>query len=345
MTIRFAHPTCHNPTSIHHTEMTKRLPLFPSFELFSVDRLEDIESAMSAFTGEDFHLSGDARTDLKINRVLLSHLELYAGHSQLESHVITEPLNAFVFVFTVAGSARCGDRRIDKNCLICFNIGEPIDIHLGGPDNYYVMLRLQPGVLQALFNETYNLSTVGPLRFPRLIPIDCGPGRTIDTLMRSMINEMSDEKSLFSLGITSRRTEELFLMALLHNTENFSGNERRFIPLQNASQTIRNSVRFIKRNLQNEISVSRLADEVGVSPRHLQSEFARHFQMGPASWIKKLQLHKTRHDIESQSCRNDSITKIAASWGFTNPSNFASLYRKEFGELPSETRKRRQSPH
>ncbi len=325
--------------------MTKELPLFPRFELFSVDRLEDIDTAMSAYTGEDFHLSGDPRTDLKINRVLLSHLELYAGHSQLESHVKSEPLKAFVFVFTVAGSAGYKDRRVGSNRLICFNAGEPIDVHLGGPDNYYVMLRLQPGVLQAIFHETYNLSTVGPLRFPRIIPIDNGSGRTIDTLMRSIISEMSDEKSLFSQGITSRRTEELFLMALLHNTENFSGSERRFIPLRNASQTIRKSVRFIERNLQSEIGVSRLADEVGVSTRQLQSEFAKHFQMGPVSWIKKLRLHKTRHDIESQSCRNDSITKIAANWGFTNPSNFASLYRKEFGELPSETRKHQQHPH
>ena len=325
--------------------MTKPLPLFPSFELFSVDRLEDIDSAMSAFTGEDFHLSGDPRTNLQINRVLLSHLELYAGHSQLESHVITEPLTAFVFVFTVAGSARYRDRRVDQSHLICFNVGEPIDVHLGGNDNYYVMLRLQPGVLQALFNETYNLSTVGRLRFPRLIPIDSGPGRTIDTLLRSMINEMSDDQSLFSQGITSRQTEELLLTALLHNTENFSGSERRFIPLRNASQTIRKSVRLIKKNLRNEIRVSQLADQVGVSSRQLQSEFARHFQMGPVGWIKKLRLHKTRNEIESRSRRNDTITKIAASWGFTNPSNFSSLYRKEFGELPSETRKRRQSPH
>ena len=325
--------------------MTRPLPLFPNFELFSVDRLEDIERAMSAYTGEGFHLSGDARTDLQINRVLLSHLELYAGHSELESHVITDPLEAFVFVFTVAGSARYGDKRLGPGHLICFNVGESIDVHLGGPDNYYVMLRLQRGVLRTLFHDTYNLSTVGPLRFPRLVPIVSGPGRTIDTLMRSMISEMSDEKSLFSQGITSRRTEELLLLALLHNTENFSGSERRFIPLRNASQTVRKSVRFIEKNLQSEIRISRLAGEVGVSTRQLQSEFARHFRMGPMSWIKKLRLHRTRQDIASLSRRNDSITKIAARWGFTNPSNFASLYLKEFGELPSETRKRRQSPH
>lgn len=304
-----AEPDASQLTRFNHRAVTKPLPLFPSFELFAVDQIDDIETAMSAYTGEDFHLSGDPRTDLQINRVLLSHLEMFAGHSQLESHVLTDPLKAFVFVFTVAGSAGHEDKRVHPDHLICFNAGEPIDVHLGGPDNYCVMLRVQPATPLALFYETYNLSTVGPLRFPRLIRIDSGPGRIIDSLMRSMINEMSDERSLFSQGITSRKTEELFLLALLHNTENFLGSE------------------------------------VGVSPRQLQSEFASHFQMGPVSWIKKLRLHKTRYDIESQSRRNDTITKIAAGWGFTNPSNFASLYRKEFGELPSETRKRRQSPH
>lgn len=37
---------------------------------------------------------------------------------------------------------------------------------------------------------------------------------------------------------------------------------------------------------------------------------------------------------------SDSITEIAAKMGYDNPSKFSEAFKKEFGELPSEFRKK-----
>lgn len=37
---------------------------------------------------------------------------------------------------------------------------------------------------------------------------------------------------------------------------------------------------------------------------------------------------------------SDSITEIAAKMGYDNPSKFSEVFKKEFGELPSEFRKK-----
>ena len=97
------------------------------------------------------------------------------------------------------------------------------------------------------------------------------------------------------------------------------------------------AIEFIDQHCSEDITLSNLANVTGVSIRTLQYGFKNQFNMGPMTYIKHIRMQRA-HDALLRappgSCR---VGDIAAQWGFYNGSVFASLYRKMFGELPSET--------
>lgn len=73
-----------------------------------------------------------------------------------------------------------------------------------------------------------------------------------------------------------------------------------------------------------------------VSPRTLQYCFQSVLGESPASYMKMLRLNGARQDLKQHD--GAWISDIAANWGFWHLSQFASDYRRMFGELPSATR-------
>ena len=52
--------------------------------------------------------------------------------------------------------------------------------------------------------------------------------------------------------------------------------------------------------------------------------------------LQTVRLQSVRRNLLGKSPGN-SISEIAASWGFWHMGQFAAVYRRQFGELPSET--------
>lgn len=99
---------------------------------------------------------------------------------------------------------------------------------------------------------------------------------------------------------------------------------------------------FIASNCQEPISVQDLARTLDISTRTLEYSFQEVLDTTPASYIKIVRLHEARRAIR-RSAPQDTVTNIAATWGFWHFGRFASDYRKLFGELPSETRTQRRA--
>ncbi len=94
---------------------------------------------------------------------------------------------------------------------------------------------------------------------------------------------------------------------------------------------------LIASNCQEPISVQDLARRLDVSTRTLEYSFQEVLDTTPAAYIKIVRLHEARRAIR-RAAPQETVTNIAATWGFWHFGRFASDYRKLFGELPSETR-------
>jgi AraC family ethanolamine operon transcriptional activator len=96
---------------------------------------------------------------------------------------------------------------------------------------------------------------------------------------------------------------------------------------------------FIER-LACGLTIVDVCREVGVSRRSLECAFRMVIGMGPAHYVRKLQLNRVRRDLLCGADPGSSIGVIAARHGVWHWSRFSQNYRAMFGELPSETRRR-----
>ena len=83
--------------------------------------------------------------------------------------------------------------------------------------------------------------------------------------------------------------------------------------------------------------VPSLCRVTGVSRRTLEYAFHEAMGLGPARYLKLRRLESARRDFEAHGPSETTVTNVALSWGFSDLSQFAHDYRREFGELPSET--------
>ncbi|MDE0422402.1 MAG: helix-turn-helix domain-containing protein [Gammaproteobacteria bacterium] len=84
-----------------------------------------------------------------------------------------------------------------------------------------------------------------------------------------------------------------------------------------------------------------LSAATGRSPRSIQLAFAERIHITPLRYFRAIRLHRARNALlAGAGDRSATIGDIAAAHGFWNWSLFTQLYRRQFGEAPSETRAR-----
>jgi len=111
--------------------------------------------------------------------------------------------------------------------------------------------------------------------------------------------------------------------------------------LRSRDLIIRRSLDYIEERIEERDeeppSISGLCSHVGASRRTLEYAFRERFGASPKAYILARRLEKVRSDLKLKN-RQATITHLANRWGFHHLSHFAVLYRRQFGELPSDTR-------
>ncbi|MGE7989514.1 AraC family transcriptional regulator [Pseudomonas sp. NPDC089554] len=97
----------------------------------------------------------------------------------------------------------------------------------------------------------------------------------------------------------------------------------------------------IERNLKFELCAETLAEQACMSVRSLYALFDRHLGTTPKQYIRQKKLERVQACLADASCPVRSVTELALDYGFLHLGRFAESYRQRFGELPSETFKRR----
>ncbi len=91
-----------------------------------------------------------------------------------------------------------------------------------------------------------------------------------------------------------------------------------------------------------DISIHDLCRQTGVCRRTLEYSFRYSIGQSPAAYLRSIKLNEIRRVLLSPDHAEMSIGDIVADWGIWHLSRFANYYKKQFNELPSETRKMRQ---
>ena len=98
------------------------------------------------------------------------------------------------------------------------------------------------------------------------------------------------------------------------------------------NRTIETLERFID---DSRLNVDLLADELGMSRRQLQRKLREVTGESPSAFIRNIRLDRAAELLKNNA---GTVSEVAYSVGFKKPGHFSELFRKRFGQPPSEYR-------
>jgi len=102
------------------------------------------------------------------------------------------------------------------------------------------------------------------------------------------------------------------------------------------SRAAHRALALIRERSEEPLTVREICDSVGVSERTLRYAFREQLGVSPKQYLQSVRLHGVRRDLLCSE-PGDKVADVANRWGFWHMGQFAADYRRQFGELPSET--------
>lgn len=96
------------------------------------------------------------------------------------------------------------------------------------------------------------------------------------------------------------------------------------------------AISCMEENLEEPLSCSNLAIEVGLSTRQLERLFQKYLSHSPTRYYLGLRLNRARFLLTQTSL---PIIEVALACGFVSASHFSKCHREHFGHTPSEERR------
>jgi AraC family transcriptional regulator len=99
---------------------------------------------------------------------------------------------------------------------------------------------------------------------------------------------------------------------------------------------LRHIVKWMADHMAEEFSLSRLAEEAGISEFYFNRLFKKATGMPPSQYLIGLRVNEAKRLLTET---DQSVIQTGLSVGYSNPSHFAQVFRKQTGLTPSEYRK------
>jgi AraC-like DNA-binding protein len=108
-------------------------------------------------------------------------------------------------------------------------------------------------------------------------------------------------------------------------------------------ESLARALRWLDARADEPVVLATIAAVAGVRPRTLEALFKRHLGTTPLGWVRRMRLARARQRLLAAD-GEASVTGVALANGFSQFGRFAAQYRRQFGELPSQTLKGMRAP-
>jgi len=111
--------------------------------------------------------------------------------------------------------------------------------------------------------------------------------------------------------------------------------------LQTHSAIVRKAEDYALSHTGEHLHVSELCRVAAVSERTLENAFTEVMGLTPVTYLIRLRLHRARQALLAANHGTTTVSAEALNWGFWHFGEFARAYKDCFGELPSDTLRRK----
>lgn len=200
------------------------------------------------------------------------------------------------------------------------------------------VVRIDAATLMLHLSDLLGRPLPLPLTFDPVLDLTSGRGRTLYDNLVFMATQLNRTNSLFTDSVVAVANLEQGLMTglLLAAESNYRG----LLDAPGAatsSRVVNEVVALIESHPEAPRSIAELAREHGVSVRSLERAFRRDLGATPSAYLRQVRLRRAREVLIASSTDAVTVGQIARRLGFVHQGRFAVLYRRAFGETPSET--------
>lgn len=183
---------------------------------------------------------------------------------------------------------------------------------------------------QRLLDHAARDVSVGERTF-RLKEVSGGRDPEIARLMRSLFGEMTSDRrpsTMYLQGIG-----QALAVHLVRRYREESGSPRQAHALP--AYKLHQAVEAMRKNLNHEFNLARLATDAGMSLSHFSRMFRKATGVAPSQYFIHLRIETARQLLLRS---NSSIISIALDVGYNNPSHFTHVFKRHVGVTPREYR-------
>lgn len=196
---------------------------------------------------------------------------------------------------------------------------------------------LDPRVVASVATGLPTSQAPLPIRFEDFRPVDAASARmwmsTVEYVKNCVLAEDAMATPLV-LGHASRLLAAVLLSAFPTGaTGDGSPHDR----TDGKPALLRRAIEFMDSNVDSDIALVDIAEAIHVTPRAVQYMFRKHLDTTPLQYLRRVRLHHAHQDLLRADRMHDTVTTIAARWGFMHSGRFAVLYRQTYGQSPHTT--------
>ena len=209
-------------------------------------------------------------------------------------------------------------------------------------DAGFVML--DPSVVADYIAGVGGIDPVG-LEFTGVEPVSVLMARYWWSVVRHVAREVLPNPEAMASPLIRGQTQRLLAASLLTtfpNTALEALTDSTTVPAGVVEPAaLRRAVAFIDAHAGEDIGIAEIAQAARVGPRGLQQAFRRYRDTTPMEYLRRVRLdHAHRELLAGDPTRGDTVSAIAARWGFPHAGRFSKAYHDTYGCLPSQTLRR-----
>lgn len=306
----------------------------PSWTRISITRIEHLSDAV---LGAGLTAMQMSRGPVQGSLAFAEHDGVVYSSGYIDGRVtLTGPLSESMITFGLGLHVAPGTRHwLNERSTGDFGVFLPGDEHdaLYTPGTLYVTATLSAERLEAAA-ESHGLV----LDVPSL----GGTGFHRRRFAEDGIAELKPQFELVHTGRRKPQTDVAILgERLLEAVVQHFGRQPR-VPMcgidpRGHARTVARARAYIIENLNRPLRIDEIAKAAYASRRTVYRAFKEVLDETPHSYVRKLRLHRIRHDLISDAERTCTIALVSNRWGIGELGRLSGWYRELFGERPSKT--------
>lgn len=177
-----------------------------------------------------------------------------------------------------------------------------------------------------------------------ILHVDAAMAGQLFAFGKRLIELALQQPELFNEHAETRAAAQGELLEILLQTLDSSREaepERSERTLQQQSEMVRSAELYALAHVDEPLYVTELCKQVGASERSLEYAFKAVMGLTPKAYLVRLRLHRVREALLAARPGTTTVAVEALNWGFWHFGEFSRAYKNCFGELPSQTLRRK----